>query len=124
MSAGVPVLPGRDLPPQPFGPDWPAYWRQEAACRDGDPDAFFPPDGRNTKARAAAETRARQICGSCPVRRPCLAIALFRQEEHGVWGGLTADERRTFSTRGQISPETALSAADRLIQAPGIRSRV
>jgi WhiB family redox-sensing transcriptional regulator len=115
MSAGVPVLPGRDLPPQPYGAGWPAYWRQDAACRDGDPDAFFPPDGRNTKARAAAETRARKICGGCAVRRACLATALFRQEEHGVWGGLTSDERNSVVPRGRLSPDEALLFADRLL---------
>ncbi|WP_250287090.1 MULTISPECIES: WhiB family transcriptional regulator [unclassified Frankia] len=115
MSAGVPVLPGRDLPPQPYGAGWPAYWRQEAACRDGDPDAFFPPDGRNTKARAAAETRARKVCASCSVRRACLATALFRQEEHGVWGGLTSDERNSVVPRGRLSADDALAFADRLL---------
>ncbi|MGF7234628.1 MAG: WhiB family transcriptional regulator [Frankia sp.] len=118
MSAGVPVLPGRDLPPQPFGEGWPAYWRQESLCRDGDPDAFFPPDGRNTKARAAAEARARRICADCPVRRPCLATAIFRQEEHGVWGGLTSDERANLVPRGQMTPEDSLALADRLL--PGL----
>lgn len=115
MSAGVPVLPGRDLPPQPYGAGWPAYWRQDAACRDGDPDAFFPPDGRNTKARAAAEVRARKICSECSVRRACLATAIFRQEEHGVWGGLTSDERNALVPRGRIAPEDALEFADRLL---------
>ncbi|ADP80983.1 WhiB family transcriptional regulator [Frankia sp. AgB1.9] len=120
MSAGVPVLPGRDLEPQPFGPGWPAYWRQDAACRDGDPDAFFPPDGRNTKARAAAETRARKICSTCAVRRPCLATAIFRQEEHGVWGGLTSDQRANLIPRGRISAEDALLLADRLLPAAAV----
>ena len=31
--------------------------------------------------------RAQQLCQACPVREACLADALARGEEHGVWGG-------------------------------------
>src|SRR5581483_8543257 len=34
-----------------------------------------------------------QICSLCPVRAECLADALHRREPHGVWGGLTTNER-------------------------------
>ena len=31
--------------------------------------------------------RAKALCGTCPVRRACLAAALERAEPWGVWGG-------------------------------------
>jgi hypothetical protein len=37
---------------------------------------------------------AKAICSSCPVVSQCLAWALETGQDAGVWGGLTADERR------------------------------
>lgn len=31
--------------------------------------------------------RAKSLCAGCPVRLPCLAGAMQRQEPWGVWGG-------------------------------------
>ncbi|MDP8987407.1 MAG: WhiB family transcriptional regulator [Actinomycetota bacterium] len=31
--------------------------------------------------------RAKHLCGTCALRRPCLDAALARQEPCGVWGG-------------------------------------
>lgn len=66
-------------------------WRARAACRDTDPDVFFPPGGR-------AVGRALLICAGCPVREPCLDLALEAESEiprlrYGVFGGLTPRER-------------------------------
>jgi hypothetical protein len=40
---------------------------------------------------------AKRICYRCPVRARCLADALSRDEQEGIWGGLTTDERRDLS---------------------------
>ena len=40
------------------------------------------------------EQRAKEICGSCAVSEQCLAYALTIREQHGIWGGLTENERR------------------------------
>jgi WhiB family redox-sensing transcriptional regulator len=38
---------------------------------------------------------AKQICAGCPVRGDCLEHALASRElAFGIWGGLTAAERR------------------------------
>jgi WhiB family transcriptional regulator, redox-sensing transcriptional regulator len=37
---------------------------------------------------------AKSVCADCPVWRPCLAVALIRREKWGIWGGLSAGERR------------------------------
>ena len=41
-----------------------------------------------------AEELARAICVLCPVRESCLEYALTARERDGVWGGMTARERR------------------------------
>lgn len=62
-------------------------WRHEAACKDLDPDDFFPPAGVDT-------TPIKDLCRSCPVRLPCLDFALNTNQQHGIWGGLSERERR------------------------------
>jgi hypothetical protein len=85
-------------------------WRSGAACRDLDPDTFFP------QAHSGPEVaRAKAVCAGCPVRRRCLDEALRRIPE-GIAGGLTAAERRTrLRTRPQqIDPnELARTARTR-----------
>jgi WhiB family redox-sensing transcriptional regulator len=34
------------------------------------------------------------ICRRCPVRDSCLAYALENNETHGVWGGMTPQQRK------------------------------
>ena len=67
-------------------------WQEAAACRQADPELFFPIGSAGT---AAAEIqRAKAICASCPVRRPCLTYALATSQEFGIWGGRDETERR------------------------------
>ncbi len=73
-------------------------WRQRAACREADPELFFPVGrlrerGQLTLAGHQAAD-AKVICGRCPVTASCLAFALESRAEPGVWGGLDEDERR------------------------------
>lgn len=62
-------------------------WHEQAACRESDPDLFHPEPGVNPH-------EAKRICAACPVLAQCRAYAFHIGEEHGVWGGLSADERR------------------------------
>jgi Transcription factor WhiB len=41
----------------------------------------------------AQVAQAKAICAGCPVRRECLAFALRTHQVHGVWGGLSEQER-------------------------------
>jgi WhiB family transcriptional regulator, redox-sensing transcriptional regulator len=66
-------------------------WRSAAACQDIDPDLFFPLSDSG-KSLEQVE-RARAICVSCPVRQDCLAFASRTGQVHGIWGGLTEEER-------------------------------
>lgn len=69
-----------------------ADWREQAACLGEDDDVFFPVSQFDDGSRAKA------ICGTCPVRAECLDLAIERRERHGVWGGLTEAERLPFIT--------------------------
>jgi len=70
-------------------------WQVRAACRGPQAAAFFPPPQFERKdERLQREARAKSICATCPVRRPCLEYALEIREPHGIWGGLNEAERR------------------------------
>jgi WhiB family redox-sensing transcriptional regulator len=61
-------------------------WVVFSACRDKDPDIFFP-------ATKEESDVAISICLTCPVRSECLAYALEARERFGIWGGLTDKKR-------------------------------
>jgi WhiB family redox-sensing transcriptional regulator len=62
-------------------------WYHRAACRLIDPDTMHP----MTNERGIG--KAKGVCARCEVIRECLAYALDHDERHGIWGGLTEDER-------------------------------
>lgn len=68
-----------------------ADWRDHAACRDADPELFFPLGTRG--ASLPQVEQAKLVCRACPVSRPCLRWAL-EHGDAGVWGGTTDEERR------------------------------
>lgn len=68
-------------------------WRDAAACRDEDPETFFP-EGQAGRTIMNQVDDAKAVCRQCPVRRECLCFAVDTGQDFGVWGGLTADERR------------------------------
>jgi len=69
-----------------------ANWRDDAACRDADPELFFPAGTAGPALRQIGE--AKRICWACPAQTQCLAWALDNGITDGVWGGTTEDERR------------------------------
>lgn len=74
-------------------------WREKAACREEDPELFFPV-GTGLEASLQAE-EAKAVCRRCSVRLECLEWALWTEQEYGVWGGLTEQERRAVRRRWQ-----------------------
>jgi len=62
-------------------------WMVFAACREQDPDLFFP----QTQHQA---DHAIAICSTCPVRVDCLEYSIEARERFGIWGGLTEKQRR------------------------------
>jgi WhiB family transcriptional regulator, redox-sensing transcriptional regulator len=72
-------------------------WRHRAACRDEDPELFFPIG--NTGPALLQIEEAKAVCMRCDVREACLQWALDSGQDAGVWGGLSEDERRALRRR-------------------------
>lgn len=72
-------------------------WWDLAACQRVDPELFFPVSqfgpGRTQVARAKA------VCAACSVRQTCLDYAMATDQVHGVWGGLSEEERHALRAR-------------------------
>ena len=67
-------------------------WRDHALCRDTDPELFFPV-GTTGVALVQIE-QAKRVCSECGARVDCLDFALSTNQDSGVWGGLSEEERR------------------------------
>ena len=68
-----------------------ASWRDAAACRDADPDLFFPV---GTTGDAIEDTAAAvALCRRCPVREQCLEYAMATNQRDGIWGAMSEDDR-------------------------------
>ena len=72
-------------------------WHHYAACRGENPELFF---SIGTIGPAVQQLqRAKAVCGRCAVQSLCLQWALLAGIDHGVWGGLSEDERHTLKRR-------------------------
>ena len=67
-------------------------WRENSACRDTDPDLFFPV-GTTGPAIEQIEN-AKAVCRVCDVQKSCLDYALTTNQDSGIWGGTSEEERR------------------------------
>jgi WhiB family redox-sensing transcriptional regulator len=85
-------------------------WLDRAACRNLDPERFFPESGEQTKV---AEAKA--ICAGCQVHDQCLDLAVTAagglDGDHGVFGGTLPGERSRL--RGNSFPEPSAYRQDR-----------
>lgn len=81
-----------------------ADWRDLAACKS-DPDAMYPGGDGGVEY-------ARSICRRCPVIDTCAQWALGNREQYGVWGGLSANERRAILRRWQRRDLTPAEVAE------------
>lgn len=61
-------------------------WRADAACREADPDLFFPDSPHEVPAGAQL------LCMACPVFDDCFTYGLT--QEDGVWANTSEDDRR------------------------------
>ena len=72
-------------------------WYAYAACVGKNPELFFP---IGTSGPALMQLKqAKAVCGGCPVQSVCLEWAVLAGIDHGVWGGLSEDERRALRRR-------------------------
>lgn len=77
-------------------------WMKRAACKGNkDPDQFFR-ERSEKKGKAQTVVKgtlegntksAKALCRVCRVNTECLLWALEHDEEYGIWGGSTPDER-------------------------------
>ena len=61
------------------------------------PELFFPIGNADPALLQIEE--AKVVCGSCEVVGTCLGWAMDSRQDAGVWGGLSADERRALKRR-------------------------
>ena len=83
-------------------------WRDHALCRDTDPELFFPV-GTTGHALTSIE-HAKRVCEQCKVTRDCLDFALETNQDSGIWGGLSEDERRAIRRHRAAELRAARSA--------------
>ena len=84
MNFTTPSRPAKALAPY-------ASWRLSAACRQVDPELFFPV---GTTGPAIEQVGlAKGICQACSVQEACLAWAMRNGIAFGIWGGTTEEDR-------------------------------
>ena len=73
-------------------------WRRHAACAHIGGDLFYAAEADEIPLGAVAPPyvtdKAKAVCQTCPVQFDCLMTALETGERHGVWGGMSWNERR------------------------------
>ena len=78
-------------------------WRRTAACRDTDPDLFFPVGTTGPAIEQIANAKA--VCQQCESQTACLEFAIATNQDSGIWGGTSEEERRQlrkkFNNRGR-----------------------
>lgn len=67
-------------------------WQESALCAQTDPELFFPEKNGSAKG-------AKKVCARCEVEADCLRYTLEHDENHGVWGGLSENQRRRLKRR-------------------------
>src|SRR6266545_378724 len=106
VAVGLPGLPhGVTLDPEVV---------RGAACGDQDLELFYPDPGDQ-----AAEQAAKQVCAACPVKQPCLEMALQTGDQHAILGGTTPQQRGRLRRQRQEA-HARQQAAQRATAATGI----
>jgi len=92
-----------------FRPKGEHEWTEWSQCAQPGSPNMFPSDQDRDGTKAA-----QSLCQSCAVRPECLAEAIERGEQYGVWGGLTTAQRaslRRSATRKGLTGLTAQQLA-------------
>ncbi len=67
-------------------------WRNHALCRDTSPELFFPVGTTGPALSQISEAKA--VCDQCTVAVECLEFALATNQDSGIWGGTSEEDRR------------------------------
>jgi WhiB family transcriptional regulator, redox-sensing transcriptional regulator len=71
-------------------------WVSLGACRDADPEIFFPIAAQGPALAQVSSAKA--VCRRCTVNAACLSFGLETRQE-GIWGGTTREERLAMRPR-------------------------
>lgn len=71
-------------------------WMFDGACRGTDTSLWFP-----TSEKDDVVEEAKDICACCPVIAECLQWAYDTGSSDGIFGGLTATERKSAKRNAQ-----------------------
>ncbi len=74
-------------------------WYDDAQCVGTSTNIFFSSVGEDGEGVPAMVSIAKSICRECKVRAQCLDYATDTDQKNGIWGGLTARERRRRKVR-------------------------
>lgn len=97
----------------PVSATWAQSWRDDALCREVDPEAFFPPRGGSARP-------AKRICARCPSIAPCClteALSYPASDDYGIRGGLSERERK------RIRQQTRTPATVTALPLPAVAER-
>ena len=83
-------------------------WRLRASCRSVDPDLFFPVG--TTGLAVEQIDAAKEVCQACPVNGACLDFALSTNQDSGIWGGTSEEERRSLRRQWLRAKRAAMVA--------------
>jgi WhiB family redox-sensing transcriptional regulator len=72
-------------------------WLNKARCLTEDPELFFPVG--NTGPAVEQIEQAKSVCRECGVTNHCLEYAIKENQDTGVWGGLSEDERKSLKRK-------------------------
>jgi WhiB family redox-sensing transcriptional regulator len=72
-------------------------WLNQARCLNEDPELFFPVG--NTGPAVDQIDQAKAVCRECAVSTSCLEYAIKENQDTGVWGGLSEDERKSLKRK-------------------------
>jgi WhiB family redox-sensing transcriptional regulator len=90
----------------------------QARCAEVEDKDFFFPDGRKLEAERLHQLKA--ICHSCIHEKECLAYALKKQIDYGIWGGKTPDERYRELQKTEVHTFTGISLVIVQLHAKGL----
>lgn len=92
-------------------------WRERANCvgvSKVDYNTFFPNEDDVKRTRWDDAFR---LCSDCPVRKPCLNLALERdgvEDRYGMFGGFTPKERKHLRRKSELWRETYFARLERI----------
>lgn len=69
-------------------------WMDDASCK-GMTEMFFPEKG---DADGTVEA-AKAVCATCSVKDECLEFAVDNSFAYGIWGGMSARQRKTYKAQ-------------------------